>query len=332
VAELEPVQLAGTTVSRASLHNADEIDRKDIRVGDQVVVEKAGKIIPHVVRVELHLRQGHLPTFSFPTHCPECHHKLVRDEGAAAIRCPNWDCAAQWKERLRHYASRNAMDIEGLGDKLVDQLVSQGLVKNYGDLYELTGESLLKLERMGNRSAEKLLAGIDASKSRGLARLLYALAIRHVGVSVARVLADHFPSMDALTAASASELSTIHEIGEVIADSVHAFLHSRHGLEIVKQLQSHGVVMEGETIAGKEERQLLAGKTLVVTGTLSTMTRDEVEELIRRHGGRAAASVSAKTDLVVAGEKAGSKLAKAKALKIRVVNESEFRKLLGLPT
>jgi DNA ligase (NAD+) len=199
IAELEPVQIAGTIVSRASLHNADEVERKDVRQGDVVVVEKAGKIIPHIVRVEKHERKGDLRKFHFPTQCPDCRTKLVKDEGGVYIRCPNPDCPTQVKQRLRYFATRNAMDIEGLGDKLVEQLVEHKLVTRYGDLYRLTEEQLVELERMGKKSAENLLAGVKASKKRGLARLLNALAIRHVGQRVAQVLADHFGSLEKLS-------------------------------------------------------------------------------------------------------------------------------------
>ena len=223
VADLEPVELAGTIVSRASLHNAEEIERKDVRVGDVVVVEKAGKIIPHVVRVEVAERKGELPKFHFPKKCPECGTPAVKDEGGVYIRCPNPECPAQIKERIRYYASRNAMDIEGLGDKLVDQLVNQKLVESYGDLYRLTADKLLELERMGRKSAENLLAGIEASKGRGLARLLNALSIRHVGNRVASVLAERFRTIDALLAADIDELSRTNEIGPVIAKSVLRF-------------------------------------------------------------------------------------------------------------
>ena len=328
VAELEPVELAGTTVSRASLHNADEIARKDVREGDVVVVEKAGKIIPHIVRVEKHERKGEPPEFVFPTECPECGTAVAKDEGGVYIRCPNVDCPAQVKERIRYFASRNAMDIEGLGDKLVDQLVSGGLVKDYGDLYRLTSEQLLTLERMGKRSSEKLLAGIEASKDRGLARLLNALSIRHVGTTVARVLAESFGSMDALRGATAEQLGEINEIGPIIAASVHEFLAGEFGSGAIDDLAGLGVVMEVPQVAGEERSEILAGKTLVVTGTLVKYTRDEIKELIIRHGGKASSSVSSKTDYVVAGEKAGSKLAKAESLGVKVLTEEEFEGLL----
>jgi DNA ligase (NAD+) len=330
VAELQPIQLAGTTVSRASLHNADEIARKDVRVGDIVVVEKAGKIIPHIVRVEKHLRQGHLPRYKFPTRCPECRTPLVKDEGGVYIRCPSPQCPAQIKERLRHFASRGAMDIEGLGDKLVDQLVRTGLVQGYGDLYRLTLPQLAELERMGTKSAENLLAAIEQSKDRGLARLLSALSIRHVGSRVGTVLAGQFGSLTALQAASVEQLSEIPEIGPIIARSVHEFLHSAAGRAAIDDLRKADLRMESPP-AETAQQQPLAGKTLVVTGTLARYTRDEIQELIQRHGGRAASSVSAKTDLVVAGEKAGSKLEQARQLGVPVISEEQFERLIAPP-
>lgn len=326
VADLEPVELAGTTVSRASLHNADEIERKDVRIGDVVVVEKAGKIIPHITRVEKHLREGQLRKFHFPTECPECGTPVVKDEGGVYIRCPNPHCPAKWKERIRYFASRNAMDIEGLGDKLVDQLVADGLVQGYGDLYRLTLDKLSGLERMGQKSSEKLLAGIEASKTRGLARLLNALAIRHVGARVATTLAEHFGSIEALEAATVDELSEAPEIGPIIAQSVYDYLHSAEGRKELTELAELGVQMTSPMRRAKQGA--LAGKTVVVTGTLSKYTRDEIEELIARHGGRASSSVSKKTDYVVAGENAGSKLDKARQLGVAVLTEDEFEALL----
>lgn len=327
VANLEPVEIAGTTVSRASLHNADEIQRKDVRRGDVVVVEKAGKIIPHIVRVEKHERKGPLRKFVFPTECPECGRKLVKDEGGVYIRCPNLECPAQLKERIRYYASRNAMDIEGLGEVLVDQLVGEGLVRNYGDLYRLKLDQLIPLERMGRKSSENLLTGIETSKDRGLARLLNALSIRHVGARVAAVLAEHFASIDLLMGAGVEDLSEINEIGPIIAESVHEFLHSKFGSETIRDLKKLGVKMESAAAATAGPR-VLEGKTLVVTGTLTRYTRDEINELIARHGGRAASSVSKNTAYVVAGEKAGSKLAKARQLGVPVLTEEEFEGLL----
>ncbi|MBN1395127.1 MAG: NAD-dependent DNA ligase LigA [Pirellulales bacterium] len=328
VADLEPVELAGTTVSRASLHNADEIERKDVRRGDVVVVEKAGKIIPHIVRVEKHLRKGSPRKYVFPSECPECGRKLARDEGGVYIRCPNLKCPAQVKERIRYFAGRGAMDIEGLGDKLVDQLVSDKLVQSYGDLYRLEQrqDRLLNLERMGRKSVDNLLDGIDASKTRGLARLLNGLSIRHVGARAAAVLAERFGSIDVLMDATVEQLSETNEIGPIIAQSVYDFLHGKFGAETIEDLKSVGVKMESDIQAGGS--RALEGKTLVVTGTLTKYTRDEIEELIARHGGRAASSVSKKTDYVVAGEKAGGKLAKAEQLGVKVISEAQFERLL----
>lgn len=329
VAELEPVQLAGTTVSRASLHNAEEIERKDIRVGDVVVVEKAGKIIPHIVRVEKHERQTDLPAYHFPQKCPACGTGLVKDEGGVYIRCPNLSCPAQWKERLRFFAGRNAMDIEGLGDKLVDQLVEKGLVRSYADLYRLTLEPLVDLERMGKKSSENLLAGIAASKDRGLARLLAALSIRHVGARVAAVLAENFRDMSELEAADVERLSQINEIGEIIAQSVYDFLHGDHGRAAIGDLRSVGVNMESKARPAEAAAGPLAGKTFVVTGTLAKYGRDEIESRIAQLGGRATSSVSKNTDYVLAGEKAGSKLDKARKLGVPVIDEAEFERMIG---
>jgi len=329
VAELEPVQLAGTTVSRASLHNAEEIERKDIRVGDVVVVEKAGKIIPHIVRVEKHERQTDLPAYRFPRKCPACGTGLVKDEGGVYIRCPNLSCPAQLKERIRFFAGRNAMDVEGLGDKLVDQLVEKGLVRSYADLYRLALEPRVALERMGKKSSENLLAGIAASKDRGLARLLAALSIRHGGARVAAVLAENFRDMSELEAADVERLSQINEIGEIIARSVYDFLHSEHGRGAINDLRSAGVNMESKAKPAEVAAGPLAGKTFVVTGTLAKYGRDDVEALIAQLGGRATSSVSKNTDYVLAGEKAGSKLDKAKKLGVTVIDEAEFERMIG---
>lgn len=330
VAELEPVQLAGTTVSRASLHNAEEIERKDIRVGDWVVVEKAGKIIPHVVRVELHRREEHVVPFVFPTHCPQCSELLTKDEGGVYIRCSNPSCQAKLRQRLRYFASRDAMDIDGLGEKIVDLLVEADFVDGFGDLYRLTEEQLLTLESFGKRKAEKLLAGIEASKSRGLTRVLAAISIRHVGSRVAMLLAKRFPTIDSLMAASVEDLSSVDEIGEIIAESVHQFLHDDYGQKVIEDLKHVGVKLTEDVApdAADQPEGVLSGKTLVVTGTLVKFKRDEIESIIERHGGRAASSVSKNTDYVVAGEKAGSKLEKAQQLGVRVLTEDEFEELL----
>lgn len=329
VAELEPVELAGTVVARASLHNADEIERKDVRVGDVVVVEKAGKIIPHIVRVEKHERKKSLKKFHFPDNCPECDTPLVRDEGGAYIRCPNLECPAQLKERIRYFASRSAMDIEGMGDKLVDQLVGSGKVTSFGDLFALTVPELLELERMGQKSSEKLVEAIEESKSRGLARLLNALSIRHVGSRVAVILAEHFGSLEKMAEASVEELAAINEIGQIIAQSVYDFLHHEYGQRVIAELKEAGVVMEGPQRTEAAGGRAWEGKTFVVTGTLEKFSREDIQELIVKHGGKAASSVSKKTDFVVAGEKAGSKLDKAQQLGVPVLSETEFLNMLA---
>lgn len=330
VAELEPVQLAGTTVSRASLHNAEEIERKDIRVGDWVVVEKAGKIIPHVVRVELHRRPEDSQPYQFPTHCPECETLLEKDTGGVYIRCPNKDCSAKFRQRLRYYAGRSAMDIDGLGEKIVDQLVDSSLVGSFADLYHLEESQLLTLESFGKRKAEKLLSGIQESKQRGLSRVLAAISIRHVGTRVASILAKKFVSMEKLMAATIEDLAATEEIGDIIAESVYDFLHSEHGEATINGLANAGVKLTEDVT---EEQQahtgsVLAGKTLVVTGTLVKYKRDEIEGLIERLGGRASGSVSKKTDYLVAGENAGSKLEKANELGVKVLSEDDFQKLI----
>ncbi|MFN8740946.1 MAG: NAD-dependent DNA ligase LigA [Pirellula sp.] len=324
VAELEPVQLAGTTVSRASLHNAEEIARKDVRVGDWVVVEKAGKIIPHIVRVERHRRETELPAYEFPTKCPACDSELVKDAQGVYIRCVSKECPALWRQRLRYFATRDCMDIEGLGEKLVNQLVDVNMVSNFGELYALKLERLMTLERMGKKSAENLLGGIEASKNRGLSRVLNAISIRHVGQRVAQILARRFNDIDGLMAADLETLSQVNEIGPTIAKSVFDFFQSNEGQEIVTQLRASGV-----SLAASEEDQVdasgaLADKTLVVTGSLKSFSRDEIERLIERLGGRASSSVSKKTDFLVVGEDAGSKLEKAKSLGVTVLTEAEF--------
>jgi len=327
VADLEPVELAGTIVRRASLHNADEIARKDIRIGDVLVVEKAGKVIPHVVRVEKHLRKGRQRSWEFPTECPECGTAVVKDEDGVYIRCPNVICPARCRERLRFFASRGAMDIEGLGDKLVEQLVATDLVKDYADLYALTAEQLEPLERMGKKSAAALVEQIAASRSRGLVRVLNGLGIRHVGPRVATLLSERFPTIEALQAASAEELASVPEIGEIIAASVHEWLQGDYGRRTIAGLRAAGVrldVPEADRVAGGP----LTGKTLVVTGTLAGFSRQEAEQAIRKAGGRASSSVSKKTDYLVAGEEAGSKLATAKKLGVPVIDEAELRRLL----
>ena len=327
VAELEPVQLAGTTVSRASLHNFDEIRRKDVRVDDWVVVEKAGKIIPHIVRVEKHRRDRELPEFTFPEQCPECSERLVRDQAGVYIRCVSNQCPAQWRQRLRYFATRDCMDIEGLGDKLVNQLVDAQLVNSYADLYGLTLEQLMTLERMGKKSAENLLQGIQVSKQRGLSRVLNAITIRHVGQRVAMVLARRFGSAASLTSAGLEELSNTEEIGPIIAKSVYEFCRSDEGKQVFEQLAHAGVSLETSEEDSVDRAGVFANKTLVVTGTLEHYSRDEIERVIEKLGGKASGSISKKTDYLVAGQAAGSKLQKAEQLGVKILTEAEFREL-----
>ncbi len=334
-AMLEPVEIAGTTVSRASLHNRDEIARLGVKIGDTIVVEKAGKIIPHVVRVEEQNRTGDEREFHFPTHCPECDTKVEKDEGGVYIRCPNPSCPAQLRESLRYFASRSAMDIEGLGIKLIEQLTDakNNLITSFADVYRLKDrrDDLLNLERMGAKSVDNLLAGIEASKQRPLWRLLTALNIRHVGTRTAQILAEQFGAMDEIAAQTVETLSEVNEIGPVLAESIHRYFHSEIGKKIVDELRTAGLNFgsaAGKKVTNAPATGKLAGKTLVVTGTLSNYGREEIQELIRQHGGKAASSVSKKTDYVVAGEAAGSKLDKAKELGVKVLTEAEFQMLI----
>jgi DNA ligase (NAD+) len=332
VAYLEPVRLAGTTVTRASLHNADFIKHKDIRAGDMVVVEKAGEIIPYIVRSEAAARTGTLPEYAFPKKCPECGSPVKRDEGGAFYRCTGGrNCVGQVKRQLRSFASRGAMDIEGLGEKIITQLVHTGLVRSIPEVYRLTLAQLVDLERMGKKSAQNLLDGIAASKERGLARLLAGLAIEHVGESVAELLAHEFKDMDALMAASEDRLARVNGIGPIMAHDIHAFFQTEAARKTIEDLRGFGLKMTEDAkpspaqVGGTD----LTGKTFVVTGTLQRYGRDEIEGLIKSLGGKATGSVSKKTHYVVAGEAAGSKLDKARELGVTVLTEEEFEELIG---
>jgi DNA ligase (NAD+) len=335
VAHLAPVEIAGTTVSRSSLHNKDEIERLGLKIGDWIVVEKAGKIIPHVVRVEEHRRTGDEAEFHFPTHCPDCGTEVLRDEGGVYIRCPNPQCPAQLRESLRYFCSRAAMDIEGLGEKLILQLVQEGLLTSFSDLYRLAAcrADLLELERLGEKSVDNLLAGIEASKKQPLWRLLTALNIRHVGSRTSQILADRFGSLDLLAGQTPEQLEQVEEIGPISAQSIHDWFQSEIGRRIVEELREAGLnfgsAEEAAQRVADEAAGLLAGKTLVVTGTMIRRTREEMEALIKRHGGHAASSVSKKTSYVVAGDKAGSKLDKARSLGIEVLTEDQFLEMVG---
>ena len=329
VAHFEPVQLAGTTVSNASLHNFDQIDRLGVRVGDTILVEKAGEIIPQVVQVLHDKRPADTRPIRAPKSCPTCRSDAVRDEGGVYLRCVNPECPAQLRERLRFFAARNQMDIEHLGPAIIDQLVDSGLVRHFADLYALRKEQLVPLERMAEKSAENLLAAIEQSKSRGLVRVLAALGIRHVGGRAAEVLGEHFGEIGALASAGVEQLTEINEIGPIIAESVHTFFHSEAGRETIRRLKDAGLDMTCERAAVEAADQPLAGKTVVVTGTLQSLSRKEAEDAVKAAGGRAASSVSKKTDFVVVGDSPGSKADKARALGVETINEAEFLRRLG---
>ena len=324
-ASLSPVRLAGTTVTSASLHNQDYITEKDIRIGDTVLVQKAGEIIPEVVRVVKEKRLSDSVPYHLPDHCPVCGAPVARDVDGVAIRCTGAECPAQLLRNLTHFASRDAMDIEGLGPAVVEALVNAGLVKAPGDLYHLQAEKVAQLERMGKKSAENLLAAIERSKENDLSRLLFAFGIRQVGQKAAKVLAVRFGNLDALRAATVEELTAVDDIGEITARSLVDWLHSPQAEHLIATLKEAGVNMTSSVqIAGDK----LAGKTFVLTGTLQRFSRSEAGERIEALGGKVSSSVSKKTSYVVAGEEAGSKLTKAQSLGIPVLTEEEFLTLL----
>lgn len=324
---LDPVRLAGTTVTRASLHNEDIIREKDIRIGDLVVAQKAGDIIPEVVSVVKEARTGEEREFSLPENCPECGSSVVRLEGETASRCTGGlICPAQIREGLIHFVSRDAMDIEGLGPKVIEQLLEADLIRDAGDLYYLKKDELLALERMGQQSADNLLAAVEDSKNRSLSRLIFALGIRNVGNRAAQLLADRFGTLDRLAQASEEEMTSIPEIGPKIADSVSAFFGEEHNLFVIEKLKAAGVKMTEETGTGEG---FLSGKRFVLTGKLERMTRSEAKGKIVDRGGEVSESVGRKTDYLVAGEDPGSKLEKALALGIKILSEGEFLDLLG---
>ena len=327
VAEMEPVLLAGTTVRRASLYNFEDLARKDLRIGDTIEVQKAGEIIPQVLRAVPGKRKKGARRFPTPKRCPVCKTDVHKDPDGAFLRCLNLACPAQVKERLEYFASRGAMDIEGLGPAVVELFVDDGLVANPADVYDLKVESIAKFKKSGGKWAENLIEGIRKSKKRPLHRLLNGLGIRHVGSRTAEVLADHFRSLENLMAASPEELEAVPEVGEIVAKSIHDFFDTKENQRLVKRLKAHGLTLAvAKTSAAPRP---LEGKTIVVTGTLSNYSRDTIKEKIRELGGRTSSSVSSKTDYVLAGENAGSKLTKAEQLGIAIINEEEFEKLAG---
>jgi DNA ligase (NAD+) len=326
VAFLKPVPIGGTTVSRATLHNQDEIERLGVKIGDWVMVERGGDVIPKVVKVveDKDHPRGHR-LFHMPEHCPVCGGKIVRVEGEADHRCVNANCPAKLRESILHFASRSVMNIEGMGDALVNQLTERGLVKNVADIYRLTKADLLTLERMGEKSAQNVLAEIEASRKLPLERVIYGLGIRFVGERTAEFLAAHFGSLDGVMKASVEELQEVNEVGPRIAESIHEFFAEPRNRELVQQLRKSGLKFEG---VKKQRGTKLAGKTFVLTGTLPTYSRDEAKQMIEDAGGKVTGSVSKKTDYVVAGADPGSKLDKARELGVNVIGEKELEELV----
>ena len=326
-AVLDPVEVSGVTVQMAGLHNEDEVARKDVRVGDTVVVARGGEVIPQIVRVVPEKRPRGARRFRMPKRCPSCGAEIVRLEGEVAHRCPNASCPSQLRERILHWASRGAMDVDGLGDMLARQLVDKEIVADLADLYDLDAETLAGLERMGKLSARNLVAALERSKSRGLRHVLYGLGIRHVGASAAGALAEAFGSMDALVAADRERLEEVEGVGPTLAESVREFFDAPENRIVVERLADHGVAMTEKRRARASGP--LSGKTFVVTGTMSSLSRAGATSAIEARGGKVAGSVSKKTDYVVAGESPGSKLDRARALKVPVLDEEAFLALLG---
>jgi DNA ligase (NAD+) len=325
VAVMKPVQVGGVTVSRATLHNEDEIAKKDVRIGDTVIVQRAGDVIPEVVKVVEGRRTGKETPFRMPETCPVCGSKVVRLEGEVAHRCIDLACPAQIREIIRHFVTRGGMDIEGLGDKIVSQLLDAGLIRDPADLYAITREQLISLERFADKSAENLVAAIARSKHPPLERLLFALGIRHVGEYVAKILSRKFGSTGKIEAASQEELTAIDGIGPTIAESIYKFFHEPHNLKILRKLEMAGVrpVFEKQTTS-----TALAGKTFVFTGSLKGFSREKAKESVLSLGGATTSTVSKKTDYVVAGEDPGSKYEKAKSLGVAILDEDSFVELI----
>jgi len=335
VAVLKPIELSGSTVSRATLHNQDEVARKDIRIGDHVIIEKAGEIIPQVVEAIKSKRKGRERKFSMPGKCPVCGSEVKEVKGEVALRCENLACAAQLKERVKHFASRQAMDIEGMGDAIAAQLVDRGMIKDYGDIYYLKRADLAGLERMAEKSASNLIDAIEKSKRNTLNRLVFGLGIRHVGIRAAWILSARFGSIDKIASAEIEGFEAINEIGPVMAESIYNFFRTKENKKVIEKLKKAEVNVKGRAHpapqgygAGSAERKALEGKTFVVTGALENFSRQDAEELIRQNGGNASSSVSKKTDFLVTGKDPGFKYDKAKKLGVKIIREEEFKKLI----
>ena len=326
VANLEPVLLAGTTVKRASLHNFDELDRLDVRPGDTVIIEKAGEIIPQVIQVQTKLRPKDAVPFEIPKKCPNCGQKVQKDQNGVYIRCTNKNCLAQLKERLKYFAGRGQMDIENLGQALIEQLSDTALVKNFADLYKLTVQDLVTLERIAEKSAANVIEAVEKSKTQPLWRLIAALGIRHVGGQSAQILADHFGSLESIRSADVQTLEKIDQIGPTMAQSIYEYFRDEQNSAVVDQLLTAGVKPQKPR---KKPAGKLHGKTIVLTGTLENFSRTEIERTIKEAGGKTASSVSKKTDFVLAGENPGSKLQKAQKLGVKIINEKQFMQMLG---
>ena len=330
LAEMQPVQLAGTTVSRATLHNGDRISQLDIRVGDTVIVRKAGEIIPEVVRVLKELRPENTKPFEFPTHCPVCGQPVVKPKNEAVTRCVNTSCPAILKGSIEHWVSRNALDIRGMGEKVVHQLVDKKLVKSVADLYELTEETLANLERMGKKSAEKLTDAIEKSKNQPWSRVLYGLGIRHVGSVIAQTVTEKFNSVEKLAAAKVTDIEAIYGIGIEIAESIYQWFRVEANQTLIERLEKAGLqFVETQEEISSDVNQKFAGKTFVVTGTLPTLKRDEAKALIKKFAGKVTDSVSKSTDYLLVGENAGSKLAKAEKLGITQLSEQQLLEMVN---
>jgi len=321
---MQPVEVGGVTVERATLHNEDEIKKKDVRVGDTVLIQRAGEVIPEVLKVIKEKRTGMEKPFVMPRHCPVCQADVYRPQGEVVSRCTGIACPAQIKERIKHWTSRNAMNIEGIGDAHIDEWVDSGLIKDPADLYFLKKEELLKFERMGDKLASNILNAIDKSRRTTLSRLIYAMGIRHAGEHIAEVLASHY-DLGELRKATKEDLQKIQEIGPTIAESIEVFFKQKETEVFLNKLENAGLKISREKLISRK----LEGKQFVLTGALSGFTRDEASKLIKQAGGRVTLSVSKNTDYVIAGTDSGSKYDKAKELHLKILNEEEFKKLIG---